>query len=143
MLVVVGALFIFVLIAVDFSRVEPYAYPLHLLKEKPYELYPGVWVGGYLHGDELIYFVKSKRINRVISLLNERMYHEKSLVLYERRVLRRIGVRFYSIPMTPFVREPNKLRKVRNIVSRSKGVYIHSYLGRLRVKYVKEVLNAK
>lgn len=135
----------FFLTLTDFPKVEPYIYPLQLLKAKPIKVGENLWMGGYMEEKEFLSFLKKNSISVVISLLDWDMLHEKKLLDEEERLLRRVGVKIYSVPMKPFLKEETKLRKVKRIIRLSRGrrIYVHSYLGRVRVNYVKEALNAQ
>ncbi len=128
----------------DFPRYERYLLPLQLLKAEPQKVSKNLWVGSYLKDEKMLRFLKENRIKVVISLLDRDMYHERQLLEYERRLLRRRGFTFISVPLKPFVKDQKGLKRLRYYLRRYRrsGVYVHSYLGRIRIRYVKEVLNA-
>ncbi len=128
----------------DFPRYEKYLFPLQLLKAEPERISKNLWVGGYLGEERMLRFLRENGIKVVISLLDREMYHERQLLEHERRLLRRKGFTFISVPLKPFVKDQKSLKRFRYYLRRYRGkrVYVHSYLGRIRIKYVKEVLNA-
>ena len=128
----------------DFPRYEKYLLPLQFLKAKPERISKNLWVGGYFGEERMLRFLKENRIKVVISLLDRDMYHERQLLEYERKLLRKKGFTFISVPLKPFVKDQKGLKRLRYYLRRyrRKKVYVHSYLGRIRTKYVKEVLNA-
>ncbi len=141
--VAVVSLLVLFLVMIDFPKVEPYLYPVHLLKKKPEKISEYVWIGGYMGDKELIEFLKKNNIKVVISLLSDTMIHEKKLLRKEKRFLERKGIKFYSVPMNPFLKEGRKVRRLRQLLRKRRKVYIHSYLGRIRTRIVKEVLGVK
>ncbi|MDQ7039223.1 MAG: hypothetical protein Q9N26_08560 [Aquificota bacterium] len=141
--VVVASLIILFLVFLDFSRVEPHLYPLQLIKREPYRVGEGVWLGGYFLNEEFVRFLKRHRIRTVVTLLDPDMYHERSLISEEKKVLRRHGIRVVVVPLKPFYRDPKRISRIRSIIRRGRAVYIHSYLGRVRVKYVEEAIRGE
>jgi len=129
---------------IDFPKYEGYILPLQLVKAKPERISRNLWVGGYMDREEMLKFLKRNRIQVVISLLDKDMHHESMLLEYERAFLKRAGVTFISVPIKPLIRSDRNVSKLRYYLMRYKNrrVYVHSYLGRLRTKYVKEVLYA-
>ena len=128
----------------DFPRYERYLLPLQLLKAEPERISENLWAGGYLGEERMLRFLKENGIRVVISLLDREMYHERQLLEHERRFLKKKGFTFISVPLKPFVENERSLKRLRYYLKRYRGkrVYVHSYLGRVRIRYVKEVLNA-
>ena len=128
----------------DFPRYERYLLLLQLLKAEPQKVSKNLWVGGYLGDEKMLRFLKENRIKVVISLLDRDMYHERQLLEHERRFLKSRGFTFVSVPLKPFVENERSLKRLRYYLRRygRNRLYVHSYLGRIRIRYVKEVLNA-
>lgn len=127
----------------SFPRYERYIFPLQIVKAEPRRVNGNLWVGGYLREEDMLEFLRRNRIKVVISLLDKDMYHENQLLEHEREFLRRNGFTFISVPLKPFVRGEERLNRLRQYLRRyrKEGIYVHSYLGRIRTKYVEELLN--
>ncbi len=128
----------------NFPKYERYLLPLQFLKAEPRKVSRNLWVGSYLGEERMLRFLKENRIKVVISLLDGDMYHERQLLEHERRFLKSRGFTFVSVPLKPFVENERSLKRLRYYLRRYRRqrVYVHSYLGRIRTKYIKEVLNA-
>ncbi len=136
---------VFFLSITDFPSVEPYIYPLQLLKTKPEKVGKNVWVGCYMQERKFLNFLKKNQIKVVISLLDVDMLHERRLLEREKSVLKEQSIKIYSVPMKPFLKDERKLKKLKRIISlnRRRRIYVHSYLGRIRTAYVREVLSGR
>ncbi len=126
----------FILTVTDFSKYERYLIPLQLLKADPKKISKGLWVGPYMDPEDLYAFLKENRIKSVVILLDWDMIHERRLTEKEVSFLEKKGIRVYLLPMKPFLEKPEDIRKLKFLVKKLKkrGVYVHSYLGRVRVK---------
>ncbi len=133
----------FLLILVDFPKMDRELTLLSHLKQKPKKVARGLWIGGYHFSDkEFLKFLRKKRIGVVISLLDPDMAHEKELLLQERRLLSSRGIILQNVPIKPFIKDEKKIETARRLIKtwrrRGVNVYIHSYLGRVRVGYLME-----
>ena len=110
----------------------------------------------YLFGpyptDEEWVALKNAGVTHVISLLDPRLPHEGYLIDQERALTQRLGMGYENIPMLsilnydPFGENVRKADQVVKMLQEKEGqgkVYIHCYLGRHRVNFVKERLIQK
>jgi len=143
-LVAFMALVLIFLSFTDFPKYERYIFPLQIVKAKPERVSKNVWIGGYMDRDEMLEFLRKHRIGVVISLLDRDMYHERRLIEHERKFLRKAGIIFVSVPVKPLAVSEGSVKRLKFFLRRYKDrrIYVHSYLGRLRVRHVKEVLDA-
>ncbi len=116
--------------------------PAGLLKAEPRQVSERVWVGPYMDPQELLFFLEENNIKIVISLLDEDLVYERRLFVREYRYLTPLGIRVFTVPIKPFMRDDLKVRQLEALlkVTRPARVYVHSYLGRFRVKLVEEIL---
>jgi len=105
-----------------------------------------ILIGPYPHFDELERLHNKAGVDVVVSLLNVSLPQENALFNREKLIADKIGVKLYSYPMTylKFRSEQNRIAADNLIAlinhSKNKKIYIHCYLGRHRVKYIKEKL---
>jgi hypothetical protein len=137
----------FVLILIDFSLLDEKLSVLDRVKKRPEAVRKGLWVGGYFTDEDFIRFLRKANIKVVISMLDLDMIHERRLYHREKEILRRLNIILINIPTKPILDDSGKISNVVKVAKewRNRGfnVYIHSYLGRFRIKKVKEVLGGR
>ena len=132
-----------------FDYFESYLYPLRFIQGKASSLTENIIIGPYPHYEELQKLKEEYHVTEVISLLNLRLPQEKALYERERGYSEKLGLQSISVPMEylPVDSEANKqgLGKIVSMIQKNrKGVfYIHCYLGKHRVNFVKQGLIAE
>ena len=137
--------FVAVTVLSNFDIIEPYLYPMHLVKGKIRVVTPEIIFGHYPHRDE-IRDIKKRGVTMDISLLNLSLPQE--LVLHEqlKRNAAKEGIEVYNFPLGYLNLDSQENRKTVlkavAFVRQNKGrkMYIHCYLGRHRVKAVEDEL---
>jgi len=139
-------LFLIISFLVYFSYFEPYLYPLHFLKGKAEIINENVIIGPYPEKSELKRLKEKFKITTVISLLNPNLPQEKSLLEKEEKIANELGLKLYNFPLEYLDLNSEHNRKVlselKNFIKEhpKEKFYIHCYLGRHRVKLIKEFL---
>ena len=132
-----------------FDYFESYLYPLRFIQGKASALTENIIIGPYPHYEELQKLKEEYHVTEVISLLNLRLPQEKALYERERGYSEKLGLRSISVPMEyiPVDSESNKkaLGEIVSMIQKNrKGIfYIHCYLGKHRVTFVKQGLIAE
>lgn len=129
-----------------FDYFEPYIFPLHLIKGKAHQLNENIIIGPYPHPEDMKRLKKDHDVTIVISLLNTDLPQEKALYNKEREHAERLGMAVYSFPLE-FVSLKSKsnrttAKKLADFIKRHphNKVYIHCYLGKHRINFVKREL---
>lgn len=126
---------------------EPYFFPLRFLRGQAEQVSTRITLGPYPNFDELRRLKETYGIQMVISLLNLSLPQEKALFEKEKRNCELLGLEVTSMPMEYLSVESESNKKaVDRLIAlvREKGntkVYIHCYLGRHRVRFVKKGLH--
>ncbi|RJQ46913.1 MAG: hypothetical protein C4538_05880 [Nitrospiraceae bacterium] len=129
-----------------FDYIERFLFPLHFIQGEVQKLDDNILLGPYPHFDELKKLQKETGINTVISLLNDSLPQEKALLNRERKIAERLGIDLYSYPMTYFnlngTHNRRNAEEISALVRKINGskIYIHCYLGRHRVNFVRDNL---
>jgi len=130
----------------NFDLLEPYLFPLHAAQGRITSYGSNITIGHYPQTYELEQLKKERGLDLDISLMSNDLPQEK--VLNEQLALRtrKIGIGFKNFPLS-YVKldgAENKGR-IEQLVkflraNSSRKVYIHCYLGRHRVKAVRDEL---
>jgi len=137
-------LFLLLSILIYFSYFEPYLYPLHFSKGKVEIVSNNVLIGPYPEKKELQRLKDKFHVTTVISLLNSSLPQEKSLIDRESKVTEILGLKFYNFPLEYIDIHGLHNRKVLSDLiefiknNPNEKFYIHDYLGRHRVKLIKD-----
>lgn len=131
-----------------FDRFERHLFPLHWLQDKVRVVSANVIVGPYPDRERLAQ-LKAAGVTAVVSLMNRNLIYEDGLIDNEKREQEALGLRFYNFPMNSS--EPPgsplndaALRQLREVLAaQTTGkVYVHCYLGKHRVGFAVNMLNA-
>lgn len=131
----------------SFDMYEPYFRPLHATRMKKRTILPLLTIGPYPHEDELRQ-LKKDGYTGLISLLDTRLPQERALLRLEQRMARSLGMELASFPLgyLPVESAANRetAERVRTYIQDRPGakLYMHCYLGRHRVEYVRKSLMA-
>ncbi len=144
-LVFLGAYLIFIFLAY-FDYVERYLFPLHLMQGEVQTISERILIGPYQDFDELKRLRNENGINVVISLLNPALPQERALLKSEMMSSRRLGITVYNYPLTHLDLKGKENRKmayalielIKDLENRK--IYIHCYLGRHRVNFIRSEL---
>jgi protein tyrosine phosphatase (PTP) superfamily phosphohydrolase (DUF442 family) len=129
-----------------FDYVERYLFPLHFIQGEVQKIGDNLYIGPYPHFDELKKLKKKTGISVVISLLNTDLPQERALLKREMKIAGRLGLTVYSYPLTYFGLASRHNRIITDDLieflkkNPGRGIYIHCYLGRHRVGYVRDRL---
>ncbi len=129
----------------SFDMFEPYLKPLHATRMKQRNIMPLLTIGPYPHEQELRQ-LKKDGYTGLISLLDTRLPQEKALLRLEQRMASSLGMELVSFPLSylPVESAANRVTadRVRQFIQERPGVklYMHCYLGRHRVEYVRKSL---
>lgn len=129
-----------------FDYFEPYLYPLHFIKGNASYISENIIIGPYPNYDELKKLKEKYAVEIVLSLLNTNLPQERALLEKERKDTEKLGLKILSFPMEyiSLQSEDNKknLLSLIQCINENKGktIYIHCYLGRHRVNFVKKGL---
>lgn len=128
----------------SFDQFEPYL-PLRAARMAQRQLSEQLTIGPYPHEKELRR-LKREGYTLIISLLDIRLPQERALLRLEQRMTDKLGLTLISIPSgylpldTPEnLAAAEKVGRILN-VQRGSRAYMHCYLGRHRVEYVKREL---
>lgn len=146
-LVCVFAVYAVVALLSYFDYIEEYLYPLRYLQGTVQVVNQQITIGPYPRYDDLEKLKRGAGIQVIISLLNDKLPQEKALLEREKRVAKDLGLELYSFPMSYFDLHGKTNKKRANdladLIRGMKGdqkIYIHCYLGRHRVQYMKDQL---
>jgi hypothetical protein len=129
-----------------FDYFERYLFPLHFIQGKVQIISNNILIGPYPHFDELKKLQKETGVEVVISLLNTGLPQEKALHRREIKVAERLGIELKSFPLTYLKMNGKHNREMADKVAEyvkslgDKTIYIHCYLGRHRVVYIRDQL---
>jgi hypothetical protein len=129
-----------------FDYIERYLFPLHFIQGEVQKIGNNIYIGPYPHFDELKKLKNETGISVVISLLNTDLPQERALLNREMKIAGRLGLAVHSYPLTYFGLDSRHNRIVTDDLvefvreNSGQGIYIHCYLGRHRVKYVRDRL---
>lgn len=129
----------------SFDMYEPYFKPLHATRMKKRTVLPLLTIGPYPHEQELRQ-LKKDGYTALISLLDTRLPQERALLRLEQRMANSLGMELASFPLSylPVESDANlaTVERVHKFVKDRPGVklYMHCYLGRHRVEYVRKGL---
>jgi hypothetical protein len=138
--------FIFFAMLANFNYIERYLFPLHLMQGEVQAISENILIGPYQDFDELKKLRNETGINVVISLLNSDLPQERALLKREVVAAGRLGITVYNYPITHFDLKGEGNRKIAlNLVAmikelQNRKIYIHCYLGRHRVNFIKHEL---
>ena len=144
-LTLLGSYLFFAFLA-NFDYIERYLFPLHLMQGEVQTISENILIGPYQDLDGLKRLRNETGINVVISLLNPDLPQERALLKREAVVAERLGITVYNYPMTHFNLMGEGNRKIAfNLVEmirtlENRKIYIHCYLGRHRVNFIKHEL---
>jgi hypothetical protein len=129
-----------------FDYFERYLFPLHFIQGEVQTVSDKIFIGPYPHFDEMKKLQKETGISVVASLLNTSLPPEKALLRRERKVAERLGIELHSYPMSYLdLNGKRNLQASNDLIALIKNlgdnkIYIHCYLGRHRVIYLKDRL---
>ena len=129
-----------------FDYFEPYLYPLSFIRGDASSVTKDIIIGPYPHYEELKVLKEKYRTDFVVSLLNLNLPQEKALYQREARDCERLGLEALSFPMEYLPLQSEENKKARGklldflLKNAGKKVYIHCYLGKHRVSFVKQGL---
>ena len=109
------------------------------MRSEPRKVSERVWVGPYMEPEEMVFFLEERGISVVISLLGRNRLEER-LFTEEYYYLESFGVKVLRVPIDPFLWDENHKRQLRKLIQLTypAKVYVHSYLGRFRVKLLED-----
>lgn len=87
--------------------------------------------------------IKEQGYEGIITLLNPTIVFEKKLLTDEQNKGEKLGIKVHSFPMLPWVGDNKQsIEGILNLVDNNPGkrYYIHCYLGKHRVDYIKKIL---
>lgn len=128
----------------SFDQFESYL-PLRAARMAQRQITEHLTIGPYPHEKELRR-LKRERYTLIISLLDSRLPQERALLRLEQRMANKLGMTLISIPAgyLPLETPENQAaaRQAGHILIGRSGsrTYMHCYLGRHRVEYVKREL---
>jgi protein tyrosine phosphatase (PTP) superfamily phosphohydrolase (DUF442 family) len=129
-----------------FDYFEPYIYPLRFLQGEVEVISENILVGPYPHYDEIKRLKEKFGVSAIVSLLDPRLPQERALQEREDKMAERIGLPVYNFPIRWINMDSREnqesIQKMIALIKslNNKKVYIHCYLGRHRIKIVKEGL---
>ncbi|MHB8167411.1 MAG: protein-tyrosine phosphatase family protein [Sulfuricella sp.] len=132
----------------NFAVFEPYLFPLHALQGRVRQVTPDVIVGPY-PDEGLLADLRHRGVTVVISLLDQDIIYEKSLIRREEALASQLGITEYNDPMdssqpptSPF--NATALAKVKAFIHGHPHtkIYIHCYLGKHRAGDVERMLTS-
>ncbi|MHB8346702.1 MAG: protein-tyrosine phosphatase family protein [Acidiferrobacterales bacterium] len=133
----------------NFATFEPYLYPLHLLQGNVRKVTPDVIVGPYPDYG-LISDLHERGVHTIISLLDENLIYERSLIEREDLYTEQMGIKEYNFPMDSSQPPNSRINAaaLRHIVAYigshpDTKIYIHCYLGKHRVGDVVRMLQTQ
>lgn len=147
LLMVVAAAPIYLALS-NFAVFEPYLFPLHAMQGRVRQVTPNVFVGPY-PDQGLLIDLRHRGVTDVISLLDQNLVYEKSLIHREEALASSLGMKEYNAPMnssqpptSPF--NTKALAKIRTFIKDHPHakIYIHCYLGKHRAGDVERLLTA-
>lgn len=150
-ILLISIFFLYVIFAflTYFDYFEPYLYPLTFLRGKAVPVSENIIIGPFPHREELKVLKEKYGVTVVVSLLNLNLPQEKALFEREQKDAGGLGLDVFSYPMEylPLQSESNRetMKKIIAFLNAhtKKKVYIHCYLGKHRVSFVKKgLLNA-
>lgn len=129
-----------------FNYVEPYIYPLSFIRGKAMDFSANIIFGPFPHAKELIVLKEKYRTEIVVSLLNREFTPENALYESEKKNVESLGMKSasFSLEYLNLNSEHNK-NAIQKIIyfmheNADKKIYIHCYLGKHRVGFVKRAL---
>jgi hypothetical protein len=125
-LTLLGSFLFFAMLA-NFNYIERYLFPLHLIQGEVQAISENILLGPYQDFDELKKLRNETGINVVISLLNSDLPQERALL--KNFDLKGEGNRKIAL---------NLVAMIKGLQNRK--IYIHCYLGRHRVNFIKHEL---
>ncbi len=133
----------------NFATFEPYLYPLHLMQGHVRQITPDVIVGPYPDYG-LIADLHERGVRTIISLLDQHLIYEGSLIEREDLYAEQMGIREYNFPMDSSQPPSSRLNAaaLRHIAAYVRShpdtkIYIHCYLGKHRVGDVVRLFQAQ
>lgn len=130
----------------NFAVFEPYLFPLHSLQGGVRQVTPNVIVGPY-PDVTLLTNLRHRGVTTVISLLDQNLIYEKSLIRRENALSNQLDITEYNTPMNSS--QPSNsplnataLARIQEILRNHPHdkVYIHCYLGKHRAAQVAQML---
>lgn len=142
---VIAAAPVYMLLA-NFASFEPYLLPLHAIQAGVRQATPNVIVGPYPDANTLM-ALHQRGVGVVISLLDENLIYEKSLIQREDALAATLGIREVNAPMDSSQPPTSPLNaaalaKIRAYIGSHHGtqIYVHCYLGKHRAHQVELML---
>jgi hypothetical protein len=129
-----------------FDYFEPYIYPLKFFRGDVEVINDRILIGPYPHYDELKRLKNKFGVTAIVSILDTRLPQERALQRRVEKMAERLDLQVYNFPMTwlNLNSRENRIiadRLIRFIVEqKDTNFYIHCYLGRHKVRIVKEGL---
>lgn len=132
----------------NFAVFEPYLFPLHSLQGGVRQVTPNVIVGPYPDAT-LLTNLRHRGVTTVISLLDQNLIYEKSLIQRENALSNQLDITEYNTPMNSS--QPSNsplnataLARIQEILRNHPHdkVYIHCYLGKHRAAQVAQMLTS-
>lgn len=144
----IGMALVYVIIAslTYFDVIESYLYPLHYLRGRVVKLSNRIIIGAYPHRDEMEKIKSAYGVTTIVSLLNLDLPQEKALYEKELKVAAGLNIPVVSFPLQYLSLDSDANREnVRKLVefigeNNTRIIYLHCYLGKHRVNYVKDGL---
>jgi hypothetical protein len=139
-------LYVFFAFLSYFDYFEPYLYPLALIRGKAYPVSRSIIMGPYPHYGEMKMLKEKYGVTVMVSLLSDDLPQEKALYGREQRDAELLGLKAVSFPLGYVsVHSDSNKKKLKELVAflRSSGtqkIYIHCYLGKHRVSFVRQGL---
>ncbi|MHB1174422.1 MAG: protein-tyrosine phosphatase family protein [Sulfuriferula sp.] len=130
----------------NFAVFEPYLFPLHSLQGRVRQVMPNVIVGPY-PDVSLLTNLRHRGVTVVISLLDQNLIYEKSLIRRENALSSQLDITEYNTPMNSSqpsnsLLNATALTRIQEILRNHPHdkVYIHCYLGKHRAAQVAQML---
>ncbi len=133
-----------VAVFVNTSRLELWIHPLERFHLERTECLDNGKICLGTYPDETM--LKRLKPATVVSLLNPRLPFSRELVEAERERCRKLGIRFLSIPVSFFSKDPGAYANLLSLLqtpSVKKPIYIHTYLFDHRLKTLKHRIVVK
>jgi len=147
-LILISVIVVYALFALltYFDYFEPYILPLHLLKGKAHKLSKNIIMGPYPYPEDMKRLKERYGVTILVSLLNTTLPQEKALYKKEKEHAKILGLAIYSFPLEfIFLKSKSNRITAKKLIKflkrhRNSKVYIHCYLGRHRVKFIRREL---
>ena len=136
------------MVASNFDIFEPYLLPLHAAQGRRQQLSENLTIGPYPHPDDLRQ-LQREGVRGIISLLDTSLPQERALNQVEEQTARQLGLAFWNVPLGYLSLQSEQNRQAATVVARivsgrpGEKLYMHCYLGRHRVSFIRDALKEK